>query len=98
MFGLGMGQKGLESRRHTVTISVELSSHTFLVQVFMVVANSREVEPELSVIYQWNVQRRRFLHHQTLETHSALDWEAFNIHNHSFLVVANHRRGIHKII
>lgn len=90
-----MGQKG---RSHTLTISVEVFHHTFLVQVFMVVANSREVERELSVIYQWNVQQRRFLHHQTLETHSALDWEAFNIYNHSFLVVANHRRGVHKII
>uniref|UniRef100_A0A3Q4BND1 Uncharacterized protein n=1 Tax=Mola mola TaxID=94237 RepID=A0A3Q4BND1_MOLML len=55
---------------------------------FLVVANSREAEPELSVIYRWNQRQRRFLHHQTLETHSALDWEAFHIHDHSFLVVA----------
>uniref|UniRef100_A0A4W6EUQ4 Thrombospondin type laminin G domain and EAR repeats n=1 Tax=Lates calcarifer TaxID=8187 RepID=A0A4W6EUQ4_LATCA len=61
-------------------------------KIFLVVANSREVEPELSIIYRWNRQRRRFLRHQTLETHGALDWEAFQIHNHSFLVVANHRR------
>eukprot|EP00066_Takifugu_rubripes_P028575 XP_011617841.1 PREDICTED: thrombospondin-type laminin G domain and EAR repeat-containing protein-like [Takifugu rubripes] len=71
-------------------------------KVFIVVANSREVEPQLSVIYQWNLQQHRFLHHQTLETHSALDWEAFKIHNHSFLVVANHRRdsnhNIHSVI
>ncbi len=65
----------------------------FLHQIFLVVANSKEAEPELSVIYRWNQRRRRFLRHQTLETHSALDWEAFHIHNHSFLVVANHRRG-----
>ncbi|KAM9851145.1 thrombospondin-type laminin G domain and EAR repeat-containing protein-like [Aulostomus maculatus] len=62
-------------------------------QVFLVVANSREAEPELSVIYQWNQRRQRFLHYQTLETHAALDWEAFHIYNHSFLVVANHRRA-----
>ncbi|GAA6231761.1 thrombospondin-type laminin G domain and EAR repeat-containing protein isoform X1 [Lates japonicus] len=62
-------------------------------KIFLVVANSREAEPELSVIYRWNRQRRRFLRHQTLETHGALDWEAFQIHNHSFLVVANHRRA-----
>ncbi|KAM6954974.1 thrombospondin-type laminin G domain and EAR repeat-containing protein-like [Lycodopsis pacificus] len=73
-------------------------------QIFLVVANSREAEPELSVIYRWNRRRRRFLRHQTLETHSALDWEAFHIHNHSFLVVANHRRArdsnhnIHSVI
>ncbi|XP_068457620.1 thrombospondin-type laminin G domain and EAR repeat-containing protein-like isoform X2 [Clinocottus analis] len=62
-------------------------------QIFLVVANSMEAEPELSVIYRWNKRRQRFLRHQTLETHAALDWEAFHIHNHSFLVVANHRQG-----
>ncbi|KAK1903098.1 Thrombospondin-type laminin G domain and EAR repeat-containing protein, partial [Dissostichus eleginoides] len=62
-------------------------------KVFLVVANSREAEPELSVIFRWNQRRRRFLRHQTLETHSALDWESFSIHNSSFLVVANHRRA-----
>ncbi|XP_070694804.1 thrombospondin-type laminin G domain and EAR repeat-containing protein-like [Pempheris klunzingeri] len=71
---------------------------------FLVVANSGEAEPELSVIYRWNQRRRRFLRHQMLETHAALDWEAFHIHNHSFLVVANHRRArdsnhnIHSVI
>ncbi|KAE8277781.1 Thrombospondin-type laminin G domain and EAR repeat-containing protein [Larimichthys crocea] len=71
---------------------------------FLVVANSREAEPELSVIYRWNQRRRRFLRHQTLQTHSALDWEAFHIHNQSFLVVANHRQArdsnhnIHSVI
>ncbi|XP_023253038.1 thrombospondin-type laminin G domain and EAR repeat-containing protein [Seriola lalandi dorsalis] len=73
-------------------------------KIFLVVANSREAEPELSVIYSWNPQWRRFLRYQTLETHGALDWEAFQIHNHSFLVVANHRRAkdsnhnIHSVI
>ncbi|XP_067372118.1 thrombospondin-type laminin G domain and EAR repeat-containing protein-like [Channa argus] len=73
-------------------------------KIFLVVANSREAEPELSVIYRWNWRRQRFLRHQTLETHSAVDWEAFSIHNHSFLVVANHRRArdsnhnIHSVI
>lgn len=66
---------------------------TFLCQIFLVVANSREAQPELSVIYRWNQRRKRFLRYQTLETHAALDWEAFSIHNQSFLVVANHRRG-----
>ncbi|XP_036965589.1 thrombospondin-type laminin G domain and EAR repeat-containing protein-like isoform X2 [Acanthopagrus latus] len=73
-------------------------------KIFLVVANSRESEPELSIIYKWNQRRRRFLRHQNLETHSAVDWEAFHIHNHSFLVVANHRRArdsnhnIHSVI
>ncbi|CAK6974032.1 thrombospondin-type laminin G domain and EAR repeat-containing protein-like [Scomber scombrus] len=73
-------------------------------KIFLVVANSRELEPELSVIYRWNRQRRRFVRHQTLQTHAALDWEAFTMHNHSFLVVANHRRArdsnhnIHSVI
>uniref|UniRef100_A0A3Q3MM89 Thrombospondin type laminin G domain and EAR repeats n=1 Tax=Mastacembelus armatus TaxID=205130 RepID=A0A3Q3MM89_9TELE len=71
-------------------------------KIFLVVANSRETEPELSVIYRWNQRLRRFLYYQTLETHAALDWEAFSIHNHSFLVVANHRRdsnhNIHSVI
>ncbi|XP_060910074.1 thrombospondin-type laminin G domain and EAR repeat-containing protein-like isoform X1 [Labrus mixtus] len=73
-------------------------------KIFLVVANSKEAEPELSVIYRWNQRRQRFLRHQTLETHSALDWEAFQIHNDSFLVVANHRRArdsnhnIHSVI
>ncbi|XP_041663501.1 thrombospondin-type laminin G domain and EAR repeat-containing protein [Cheilinus undulatus] len=73
-------------------------------KIFLVVANSKEVEPELSVIYRWHPRRRRFLRHQTLETHAALDWEAFQIHNSSFLVVANHRRArdsnhnIHSVI
>ncbi|XP_040912592.1 thrombospondin-type laminin G domain and EAR repeat-containing protein-like isoform X2 [Toxotes jaculatrix] len=62
-------------------------------QIFLVVANSRETEPELSIVYRWNRQWRRFLRYQTLETHGALDWEAFQIHNQSFLVVANHRRA-----
>nr|XP_057938744.1 thrombospondin-type laminin G domain and EAR repeat-containing protein-like [Doryrhamphus excisus] len=62
-------------------------------QSFLVVANSREAEPELSVIYRWNERRQRFVRHQTLETHAAVDWEAFHMHNHSFLVVANHRRA-----
>lgn len=33
------------------------------------------------------------MHHQTLETHGARDWEAFHINNEAFLAVANHRTG-----
>uniref|UniRef100_A0A3P9M7I4 Thrombospondin type laminin G domain and EAR repeats n=1 Tax=Oryzias latipes TaxID=8090 RepID=A0A3P9M7I4_ORYLA len=72
-------------------------------KTFLVVADLREVEPELSVIYRWNKRRRRFVRYQALETHGAQDWEAFQIHNNSFLVVANHRArdfnyNIHSVI
>ena len=65
--------------------------------MFLAVANSMgrtEGGQELSIIYKWSPRKLKFLRHQTLETHSALDWEAFSINNQSFLVVANHRRGI----
>uniref|UniRef100_A0A3B3UW29 Thrombospondin type laminin G domain and EAR repeats n=1 Tax=Poecilia latipinna TaxID=48699 RepID=A0A3B3UW29_9TELE len=61
-------------------------------QVFLVVADMQKAEPELSTIYRWNRRQKRFIRFQTLETHSARDWEAFHIHNNSFLVVANHMR------
>ncbi|XP_024143109.1 thrombospondin-type laminin G domain and EAR repeat-containing protein isoform X1 [Oryzias melastigma] len=72
-------------------------------KTFLVVADLREEEPELSIIYRWNKRRRRFVRHQALETHGAQDWEAFQIHNSSFLVVANHRardvnHNIHSVI
>ncbi|KAJ8410108.1 hypothetical protein AAFF_G00211490 [Aldrovandia affinis] len=65
-------------------------------KMFLVVANSRgkrEGDQELSVIYKWSPRKLKFLHYQTLETHSARDWEAFNIQGEDFLAVANHRQG-----
>ncbi|KAI1899263.1 hypothetical protein AGOR_G00060010 [Albula goreensis] len=65
-------------------------------KMFLVVANSRgkrEGDKELSVIYKWNPRKLKFLQYQTLETHSARDWEAFNILGEDFLAVANHRQG-----
>ncbi|KAM8857464.1 thrombospondin-type laminin G domain and EAR repeat-containing protein-like [Synchiropus picturatus] len=71
-------------------------------QSFLVVANSGELQPELSFIYRWSRRRRKFQRHQKLETSVALDWEFFMIQNQSFLVVANHRQGldhnIHSVI
>ncbi|KAM4608607.1 thrombospondin-type laminin G domain and EAR repeat-containing protein-like [Polymixia lowei] len=73
-------------------------------KVFLVVANSKEADRELSIIYRWSWSRSRFLQYQTIQTHSARDWEAFRIHNTSFLAVANHRRArdsnhnIHSVI
>lgn len=67
-----------------------------MVQVFLAVSNSRgpvEGGKEVSVIYKWNFKKLKFVRYQSLETHSARDWEAFTIHNDTFLAVANHRKG-----
>ncbi|KAI2663291.1 Thrombospondin-type laminin G domain and EAR repeat-containing protein [Labeo rohita] len=71
-------------------------------KMFLAVSNS--VGPangarELSVIYRWSNKRLKFVRYQTLETHSARDWEAFHINNEAFLAVANHRteNGNHNI-
>ncbi|TRY92877.1 hypothetical protein DNTS_029153, partial [Danionella cerebrum] len=71
-------------------------------KMFLVVSNSMgpvDDEPEWSVIYRWSNKRMKFVHHQTLQTHSARDWEAFHIHDEVFLAVANHRteNGNHNI-
>ncbi|XP_036395888.1 thrombospondin-type laminin G domain and EAR repeat-containing protein [Megalops cyprinoides] len=65
-------------------------------KMFLAVANSRgarEGAQELSVIYKWSDRKLKFLRYQTLETHSARDWEAFHIQGEAFLAVANHRQG-----
>lgn len=64
--------------------------------MFLAVSNSvgpADGERELSVIYRWSNKRLKFVRYQTLETHSARDWEAFHINNEAFLAVANHRTG-----
>lgn len=64
--------------------------------MFLAVSNSvgpADGEQELSVIYRWSNKRLKFVRYQTLETHSARDWEAFHINNEAFLAVANHRTG-----
>ncbi|KAK7168854.1 hypothetical protein R3I93_004990 [Phoxinus phoxinus] len=63
---------------------------------FLVVANCRSKDAgdqEQSVIYKWSSRKLKFIHYQTLNTHSARDWEAFNIRDETFLAVANHRQG-----
>ncbi|TSR51427.1 Thrombospondin-type laminin G domain and EAR repeat-containing protein [Bagarius yarrelli] len=63
---------------------------------FLVVANSRGDDGnncELSVIYKWRAKQQRFTEYQKIQTHSARDWEAFQIHDDNFLAVANHREG-----
>ncbi|KAJ8282349.1 hypothetical protein COCON_G00048680 [Conger conger] len=65
-------------------------------KMFLAVANSRgkdQEAQELSVIYKWSPRKKKFLPYQTLETHSARDWEAFTIQGEAFLAVANHRQG-----
>uniref|UniRef100_A0A3Q3LAA9 Thrombospondin type laminin G domain and EAR repeats n=1 Tax=Mastacembelus armatus TaxID=205130 RepID=A0A3Q3LAA9_9TELE len=71
-------------------------------KLFLVVSNSggrpdkhtdKESETDFSVIYKWNKRRKQFVHFQTLQTHCARDWEAFNINRQTYLAVANHRLG-----
>ncbi|XP_067099766.1 thrombospondin-type laminin G domain and EAR repeat-containing protein-like [Osmerus mordax] len=75
-------------------------------KVFLVVSNSaggpgeeeekapeQEEGVEMSVIYRWSDRKRRFVRFQSLQTHCARDWEAFHIHKHTYLTVANHRQG-----
>lgn len=48
---------------------------------------------EFSVIYKWSQRRLRFTPYQRVPTHSARDWEAFEVSGEHFLAVANHREG-----
>ncbi|KAM9842476.1 thrombospondin-type laminin G domain and EAR repeat-containing protein-like [Aulostomus maculatus] len=71
-------------------------------KTFLVVSNSggetantfnKEPEADFSVIYKWSRRRKQFVRFQTLRTHCARDWEAFDINQQTYLVVANHRIG-----
>ncbi|XP_057715136.1 thrombospondin-type laminin G domain and EAR repeat-containing protein [Corythoichthys intestinalis] len=67
-------------------------------KTFLVVSNSDigtnvGKESDYSVIYKWSRKSKQFVQFQTLQTHCARDWEAFKIHRHTYLVVANHRIG-----
>lgn len=54
---------------------------------------NKDSQADFSVIYKWSKRRKRFVQFQTLQTHCARDWEAFNIDGHKYLAVANHRQG-----
>uniref|UniRef100_A0AAX7UXZ8 Thrombospondin-like N-terminal domain-containing protein n=1 Tax=Astatotilapia calliptera TaxID=8154 RepID=A0AAX7UXZ8_ASTCA len=69
-------------------------------KIYLVVSNSggdrrfnKDSQADFSVIYKWSKRRKRFVQFQTLQTHCARDWEAFNIDGHTYLAVANHRQG-----
>nr|XP_031306548.1 thrombospondin-type laminin G domain and EAR repeat-containing protein [Camelus dromedarius] len=64
-------------------------------QIFLAVANfePNEKGQEFSVIYKWSQRRLRFTPYQRVPTHSARDWEAFEVAGEHFLAVANHREG-----
>nr|XP_046269914.1 thrombospondin-type laminin G domain and EAR repeat-containing protein-like [Scatophagus argus] len=71
-------------------------------KIFLVVSNSgrgpdkqfnKESDMDVSVIYKWSRKRKQFVQFQTLQTHCARDWEAFNINRQTYLAVANHRQG-----
>ncbi|CAN0530183.1 unnamed protein product [Rangifer tarandus platyrhynchus] len=63
--------------------------------IFLAVANfePNEKGQEFSVIYKWSQRRLRFTPYQRVPTHSARDWEAFEVAGEHFLAVANHREG-----
>uniref|UniRef100_A0A8C7AJI5 Thrombospondin type laminin G domain and EAR repeats n=1 Tax=Neovison vison TaxID=452646 RepID=A0A8C7AJI5_NEOVI len=64
-------------------------------KVFLAVANfePNEKGQEFSVIYKWSQRKLRFTPYQRVPTHSARDWEAFEVAGEHFLAVANHREG-----
>uniref|UniRef100_A0A8D0H4B1 Thrombospondin type laminin G domain and EAR repeats n=1 Tax=Sphenodon punctatus TaxID=8508 RepID=A0A8D0H4B1_SPHPU len=64
-------------------------------KIFLAVANFEQNErgQEFSVIYKWNHRKEKFITYQRINTHSARDWEAFDIEGEAFLAVANHREG-----
>lgn len=53
---------------------------------------SKKSEVDFSVIYKWSKRRKQFVQFQTLQTHCARDWEAFQINRETYLAVANHRK------
>ncbi|XP_006898485.1 PREDICTED: thrombospondin-type laminin G domain and EAR repeat-containing protein-like [Elephantulus edwardii] len=64
-------------------------------RIFLAVANFEPDEKgqEFSVIYKWSHRKLKFTPYQRITTHSARDWEAFQVDGEHFLVVANHREG-----
>ncbi|EMP42659.1 Protein TSPEAR, partial [Chelonia mydas] len=64
-------------------------------KIFLAVANFEQNErgQEFSVIYKWSHRTEKFFPYQRIATHSARDWEAFDIEGEAFLAVANHREG-----
>lgn len=64
-------------------------------QIFLAVANfePNEKGQEFSIIYKWSQRKLRFTPYQRVPTHSARDWEAFEVAGEHFLAVANHREG-----
>ncbi|XP_049726920.1 thrombospondin-type laminin G domain and EAR repeat-containing protein [Elephas maximus indicus] len=64
-------------------------------RIFLAVANfePNEKGQEFSVIYKWSHQKLKFTPYQRIATHSARDWEAFQVDGEHFLAVANHREG-----
>ncbi|MBZ3871436.1 Thrombospondin-type laminin G domain and EAR repeat-containing protein [Sciurus carolinensis] len=67
----------------------------YLLQIFLAVANfgPDEKGQEFSVIYKWSHRKLKFTPYQRIATHSARDWEAFEVDGEHFLAVANHREG-----
>ncbi|XP_030431667.1 thrombospondin-type laminin G domain and EAR repeat-containing protein [Gopherus evgoodei] len=64
-------------------------------KIFLAVANFEKNQrgQQFSVIYKWSYRTEKFFPYQRIATHSARDWEAFDIDGEAFLAVANHREG-----
>ncbi|XP_004467885.2 thrombospondin-type laminin G domain and EAR repeat-containing protein [Dasypus novemcinctus] len=64
-------------------------------KIFLAVANfgANRKGQEFSVIYKWSRRKLKFAPYQRIATHSARDWEAFQVDGEHFLAVANHREG-----
>ncbi|XP_006876867.1 PREDICTED: thrombospondin-type laminin G domain and EAR repeat-containing protein-like [Chrysochloris asiatica] len=64
-------------------------------RIFLAVANfePNDKGQEFSVIYKWSHRKLKFTAYQRITTHSARDWEAFQVNGEHFLAVANHREG-----
>lgn len=86
-----LGSRSARPLAHPARASVPGS----LFQVFLAVANfePNEKGQEFSVIYKWSQRKLRFTPYQRVPTHSARDWEAFEVAGEYFLAVANHREG-----
>ncbi|XP_069790351.1 thrombospondin-type laminin G domain and EAR repeat-containing protein-like isoform X2 [Narcine bancroftii] len=85
-----------EPYQNITTYEAQAWKHFFIgSQVFLVVANfeKNDQNQEYSVVYKWSRRKLLFVLYQRLSTHSARDWEAFQINGETFLAVANHRKG-----
>ncbi|KAM9127396.1 thrombospondin-type laminin G domain and EAR repeat-containing protein isoform 2-T2 [Pangshura tecta] len=86
----------VEEYQNLLTNSETMGIEIFgIPKIFLAVANFEQNErgQQFSVIYKWSYRTEKFFPYQWIATHSARDWEAFDIEGEAFLAVANHREG-----